>query len=295
MDIVIGLLMGFSISAIVGTGVRRTALEKQSRGEEIRLEKLRQELNNVHELQLQQTIQSLKTDYLQQSEAKEIELKQNYQRQLAEAIAAQQQEAQQAIAAQQQETQQAIAAQKQETQQAIAAQKQETQRAIEQLENKHTQELAVLKAKIIAAFASQPSEKIKVEPVQKGVSGSQTADLPQLFNSIYDPDPVIRQQAVLAIGNIAAEKKVRKEIERAIPVLGKLSQDTEPSVRLAAVTALAQVNSQEVVTYLQRTLNDADSTVMQAASEAIAKFKRYAPKVAKPAPPNAAAKSQLLQ
>ncbi|WP_204104508.1 MULTISPECIES: HEAT repeat domain-containing protein [Spirulina sp. CCY15215] len=301
MDIVIGLLMGFSISAVVGTGIQRTALEKQSQGEEIRLEKLRQELNSVHELELQQTIQSLKTDYLQQSEAKEIDLKQNYQSQLAKAIAAQKQEAEQAIAAQKQEAEQAIAAQKQEAEQVIAAQKQETQRKIEQLEDQHSRELETLKAKILAALELQPGDTnpipqaiaSKIEPLDGEISHYQTADLPQLLNSTYNPDPIIRQQAVLAIGNIAADKKVRIEIEQAIPILGKLSQDTEPSVRLAAVTALAKVNSQEVVTYLRRTLNDADSNVMQAASEAIAKFKRYTPKVAKPAPANAAAKSKL--
>ena len=275
MDIVIGLLMGLSISAIVGTGIQRTALEKQSQGEEIRLEKLLQELSSSHEVELQQKIQSLKTDYLQQSEAREIELQQDYQHQLAAAIAAQ----------------------KQEAEQAIAAQKQETEQKIKQLKDRQAREVETLKAKILAALELQPGETTsilaQIEPLHGEMSGCQTADLPQLLNSTYDPDPVIRQQAVSAIGNIAAEQKVRVEMERAIPVLGKLSRDAEPSVRLAAVTALAKVNSQEVVTYLQRTLNDADSNVIQAASEAIAKFKRYAPKAAKPLPPNAAAKSKL--
>ncbi|MGK7925445.1 MAG: hypothetical protein AB4290_09385, partial [Spirulina sp.] len=72
----------------MGTGLYRSALAKQRASQEARLEQLRLELNRAHESELKQTIASLKTEYLQQSEEKESQLKQDYQHQLAEAIAA---------------------------------------------------------------------------------------------------------------------------------------------------------------------------------------------------------------
>ncbi|MGK7929541.1 MAG: HEAT repeat domain-containing protein, partial [Spirulina sp.] len=137
-----------------------------------------------------------------------------------------------------------------------------------------------------------PSPSPVIEPHPPLKTG-EVSDLVQLLNNTYNPDPIVRREAALAIGNIVAEQKVRTEIARIIPILGQLSRDAEPSVRLAAVTALAQINDREVIPYLQRALKDTDSEAIAAASEALAKFKRHVPKPPKAMPKNAAAQREI--
>lgn len=296
MDIIIGLLVGCGVSTVVGTGLYRTALEKQRHNEGVRLEKLHQELSQAHESELQKTIASLKTEYAQQVEAKERELKQEYQHQADE----REQNYQKQLAA-------AIAA-REEAKKSLLVRSGEAEEAISQMEIKHARELEELKAQILAKSASQPTpspaissppqtvKPIEVQPIES--SQSQPTTLPtghlgQMLEWTYHPDANLRQQVALAIGNAIAGQKVRVESERAIPILGKLSQDPDPAVRCAAVTALAKIDSREAIPYLQRALKDSDSAAIAAASEAIAKFKRHPLKPSKPAPRNAAAQPEI--
>ncbi|MDJ1175866.1 HEAT repeat domain-containing protein [Roseofilum capinflatum] len=81
--------------------------------------------------------------------------------------------------------------------------------------------------------------------------------------------PQIRQQVALALGQLAASCPLRSETERIISTLGSLSQDSSPLVREAAMTALGSIQSDQVLPYLQRGLNDAVSDVKKAASLAL--------------------------
>jgi len=81
--------------------------------------------------------------------------------------------------------------------------------------------------------------------------------------------PQIRQQVALALGQLAASCPLRSETERIISTLGSLSQDSSPLVREAAMTALGSIQSDQVLPYLQRGLNDAVADVKKAASLAL--------------------------
>ncbi|MEM9540906.1 MAG: HEAT repeat domain-containing protein [Cyanobacteria bacterium P01_E01_bin.42] len=309
MDVIIGLLVGCGASTVIGTGLYTSALKKQRRAENIALEKLRQELNQAHERELQQTIANLKTEYTQQLEEREGQLKQEaqqqaesqeqeYQGQLADAIAARE-EVDRSLLLNSEEADIAIAyteikhAREIEELKAqmLLERDREVQDAKAQTEAKYAGEIEALKGRAI----SSPSPSVPpVESTKSDEIALPDASLAQLLDRTYHPDPEQRQQIALAIGEAIAGRKVRAESERAIPILGKLSQDPDPAVRCAAVTALAGVDSQAAIPYLQRALKDADSNAIAAASEAIAKFKRsgFPTKAAKPAPKNAAARQE---
>ncbi|MBP0016143.1 MAG: HEAT repeat domain-containing protein [Cyanobacteria bacterium SBLK] len=313
MDGVIGFLVGCGLSTLVGTGLYNSALNKQRRNEGVRLEKLRQELNQAHESELQQTITTLKTEYTQQFEEKEAKLKQEYQQQAEskeqeyqQQAESKEQEYQQQAKSKEQEYQSQLAAAiaaREEAEQSLLVRSEETEAAIAQMEAKHARAVEELKAQMLLKSTSQPapsaisSQPQIVEPLESDKPRETILpanDLSQLLDRTYHPNPDLRQKVALAIGDAMTGQKVRVESERAIPILGKLSQDPDPAVRYAAVTALARVDSRSVIPYLQRALKDADSKAIAAASEAIAKFKRcgYGKKTAKPAPKNAAARQK---
>lgn len=83
----------------------------------------------------------------------------------------------------------------------------------------------------------------------------------------------MRQQVALALGQIASSCPLRSETERMISTLGQLSQDSSPLVREAAMTALGSIQSDQVLPYLQRGLNDAVADVKKAASLALQQVK----------------------
>jgi HEAT repeat protein len=100
--------------------------------------------------------------------------------------------------------------------------------------------------------------------------------IPQLIQYAAHPDSKIRQLGASALGNIVGGKAIRAEMKPAISCLGKLTQDVDPSVRQAAVAALAKVKSAQVIPFLKRCLRDADSNVVKTASAAISQFKGHA-------------------
>lgn len=103
----------------------------------------------------------------------------------------------------------------------------------------------------------------------------QVAYIPKLTEYIHHPNTRIRGLVVSALGTIAASQPQKAEVQRVIPLLGKLSRASEPSVRQSAVEALANIKSEAVVPFLKLALRDSDRNVVKAASIALSKFKFY--------------------
>ncbi|MGD1857750.1 MAG: HEAT repeat domain-containing protein [Leptolyngbyaceae cyanobacterium] len=76
---------------------------------------------------------------------------------------------------------------------------------------------------------------------------------------------------VSELGKVAAIN--RKEAVRAIPQLGRLIKDSDPDVRLAAVTALQDSGSIKSIPFLRQALRDSDSRIVAVASAALSRFK----------------------
>ena len=97
----------------------------------------------------------------------------------------------------------------------------------------------------------------------------------QLIELVYHPGGDIRAQVALALGEIAASKNISTDIQKVIPVLGKLMQDSETLVRQSAVEALGKIKSEKVIPLLQKALRDTDSKVVKSANDGLSKAKFY--------------------
>ncbi len=104
---------------------------------------------------------------------------------------------------------------------------------------------------------------------------AEASDIPQLSNYINHPESLIRGSIASALGKIAAAQGFRAEIQQAIPLIGKLIKDPQPSVRQSAVEALSNIKSEKVIPLLERALRDPDSDVVKSASAGISQFKSY--------------------
>ena len=99
--------------------------------------------------------------------------------------------------------------------------------------------------------------------------------IPNLIGYANHQESQIRELVASALGKIGAANSLRAELQRAIPILGKLSQDSSPQVRLSAVEALGMIKSEKVIAFLQRALRDTEGAVVQSANVAFGKFKFY--------------------
>ena len=99
--------------------------------------------------------------------------------------------------------------------------------------------------------------------------------LPKLMQSATSSDSIVRGNAAIALGQIALSHPVRKEIEQAIPVLGKLTQDSNLQVREFAVQALGSIRSEKVLPYLESALLSSSGGVKKAANDAIQSLKLH--------------------
>jgi sensor domain CHASE-containing protein len=102
-----------------------------------------------------------------------------------------------------------------------------------------------------------------------------TTDLPQLLEDKTNSDSQIRQALAVTLGKSWGGKNIRKETQTAISTLGELSSDRDPLVRQAAVVALGEIGTEKALPFLKKALRDFDSDVVKSASEAMEKFKRY--------------------
>lgn len=106
-------------------------------------------------------------------------------------------------------------------------------------------------------------------------NSGQVKYIPKLAEYIHHPDSHIRESVASALGVIAGSQGIKAEIQRAIPLLGKLSRDSSPLVRRSAVEALGKIKSEAVIPLLSLALRDSDRNVVKAASAALSKFKFY--------------------
>jgi HEAT repeats len=116
------------------------------------------------------------------------------------------------------------------------------------------------------------------------VKASEQTELFELIDAKINPDSKIRKSVAESLGKLAASQQAKPYIQQTIAVLGKLSQDTEPSVRQAATIALGETKSAKALPFLKRALRDFDSDVVKSASAAIAQFKSH-PVTPKEKPP----------
>jgi hypothetical protein len=110
--------------------------------------------------------------------------------------------------------------------------------------------------------------------IKLGNSG-QVAYIPKLTEFMNHPNSQIRESVASALGSIAASQGAKSEIQRAIPLLGKLSRDSDSLVRQSAIKALGHIKSEKVIPLLSLALRDSNRSVVQAASAALNKFKFY--------------------
>jgi hypothetical protein len=119
----------------------------------------------------------------------------------------------------------------------------------------------------------QEEPTLSQEILALGNSGN-TTHIAKLVDFTSHPDSEIRAAAATSLGQIGAGG-VRTEVQRTIPLLGKLSQVSDSVVRQAAVAALGKIQSPQVIPLLQKALRDTDSNVVKSASAALDKYKSY--------------------
>lgn len=107
----------------------------------------------------------------------------------------------------------------------------------------------------------------------------------QLMGCVQSRNADDRKFAAVSLGRMAAANALRSDGQRAIETLGKLTQDGNSEVRLAAVEALGTIKSEKVIPLLQKALRDSNSAVAKSASAALNKFKFY-PRTPDPKPKN---------
>ena len=98
----------------------------------------------------------------------------------------------------------------------------------------------------------------------------------QLSKQVAQATPEGRQAIALAFGQIVSANPQSPAVQRAIPSLTKLSQDTKSTVRQAAIEALGNIPSAKVVPIVKRALRDPDAKVLKAANQAMEALKPFA-------------------
>ncbi len=118
-----------------------------------------------------------------------------------------------------------------------------------------------------------------------GVVASGTARPPQYGNLVRqarDTQPHVRVAAVQSLGQNLRRNPSAMNLEQ-LRELGLLSADHDPSVAIAAVTALAQIKDARVIPYLVQAQRSGYGAVVKAAGTGLQRYKTMAmPKVAPP-------------
>jgi hypothetical protein len=129
--------------------------------------------------------------------------------------------------------------------------------------------------------------KVPAVPLEKAIATwgelGQAFRIPQLARFAIHADSNVRAAVAVALGNIALKQR-GAGMERVVPVLGKLSKDTNQQVRLGAIAALGNIRSATVLPWLQQALRSPDAETTKAASLALQRSRlSETPKPAKPA------------
>jgi hypothetical protein len=103
-------------------------------------------------------------------------------------------------------------------------------------------------------------------------------------------DAIVRSYVATSLGRIVSAHSMRGDVERAIPVLGKLTNDSDLKVRVYAVQSLGAIRSQEVLPYLEQALRSPSGSVTKAANRALQSLKLQYGK-----PPSVQVAQQMLE
>lgn len=130
---------------------------------------------------------------------------------------------------------------------------------------------ATISASDLSQAAAVGSEYLSEKIALAGRS-HQLRQAPYLFRYANHADSAVRAAVATALGTIAANRR-GAEVEAIVAILGKLSQDSKPPVRLQAVEGLGKIRSAIVLPWLQRAQRQSDSAVSQSAATAIQRLK----------------------
>ncbi len=135
---------------------------------------------------------------------------------------------------------------------------------------------AIIKAeKITLPPIKATSEEQLIEQILTiGTSGNLAA-INTLTGYLQHSNPQVRYAVAATLGKITASRRLSREVQQTIPILTRLSQDLDPRVRQEAIIALGNIPSHQVIPILQKALRDTQSSVAQSASIALNKFKVY--------------------
>lgn len=114
--------------------------------------------------------------------------------------------------------------------------------------------------------------------------------LAKLMQYATHSDAIVRSHVATSLGRIVSAHPMRGDVERSIPVLGKLTNDSDVKVRLYAVQSLGTIRSQEVLPYLEQALRSPSGSVTKAANRALQNLKLQYGK-----PPSVQVAQQMLE
>jgi hypothetical protein len=269
MSFILGTILGL----IVGAGLIYLWLQKTIDRQQQELKQSRrsiEELSNTHEARLRDATQRLQTDYKWQLSQQTEALQQEYEAQL--------QAAKQTTASS--STPVAIPNLVDTTPTPSPTTNIQDIPVAEPPVSYPTESATPVSSVPVTPVMPSPSIWVVVEDIEQKIStwaipGAVTY-IPHVIRFANHPDPQIRLAVASTLETITTTKRVSQEVQQAIPTLGKLSRDVEPMIRHAALVALANIPSEQVLPFLEQALRDPDGRVVKVASEAIAKYKFYA-------------------
>ncbi|NES84322.1 MAG: hypothetical protein F6K10_24545 [Moorea sp. SIO2B7] len=299
--IIAAIVIGFIVGAVLSYLFQQQRLAQKDRDFNQILNKNLKEAENNYQSRMEETVTSLQKEYEQKSNEKIEQLNQQHQAQIQEFKKVHQRQIEEAEKNHQvqlkelnqdyqkqiQEASKLVQKQEEKPNEQMIKDSEEIKPIKEKVSNidKYTPQIPVeetsvkqqLKPSNLSLKNSSKTSKKKEQDLSSKISAlaesCQITEIPQLGEYIYHPDSNIRASVASALGEIANNKGIRKETEQAIPILGKLSRDSEASVRQIAVEALGKIKSKKVIPLLQMALRDFDSDVVKLASNALTQFK----------------------
>lgn len=296
MGLILGLIFGILIGAGIAYMVLKGAIAQ--RDQEIQQHKRTiSDLEQRHESRLRDTVKSLQTDYQRQADQKSAALSQQYETHIQSLK--QQVTKLQATSVQPKEVQQKVTPSPNPPQSSpsqsspttpspsIPASAQPKAASPDQekpdvsVTQPKDEPSAPVQPPAASTFKSAPAA-LDIEQRQELVNSvlsmgksKSASHLPELKRLAMFPSSEVREAAATAICSVAEANPGTPAMQQAVPVLGKLSQDPDPTVRCAAVSALGNIPSYKAIPFVRRSLRDSDMRVVKAANDAISRFKYY--------------------
>ncbi len=305
-----GLILGLIFGALIGAGIVYILLKGAIAQRDQEIQQQKRTLNDLeqsHESRLQDTVQSLQADYQHQVDQKSAAVSQQYETQIqslkqqvatlkaastqpqsAPSKAERQSPAREAVSL---SSSTSTSAQPQVPSTGAEKSVTSTPSSPSQQKTPKDEPSAAAVAPAASAYKSAPAS-LSIEQRQDlvnsvltmGDSGS-TSHLQELKRLSMFPASEVREAATTAIHAITDANPGNPVAQQVVPVLGKLSQDPDPTVRCAAISALRDIPSYKVIPFMRRSLRDSDMRVVKAANDAMSRFKYYRGASSKPTKP----------